>query len=156
MFLFSFRLSSRSDKNDNDDDSRNTRKVYNLTDILSTPSNGFYKYEHQQKQTYEQLHYKPSAAASSDEKMKAKDRYYIYSHIKSVDDDADEINHDGDKSRKIRSSTLFDRKQVSRNISMVLENLLKSYENSQLPTHGQGLSNFTTQDLQPLFAISMA
>jgi hypothetical protein len=27
---------------------------------------------------------------------------------------------------------------VSKNISMVLENLLKSYENSQLPTHGQG------------------
>lgn len=27
---------------------------------------------------------------------------------------------------------------VSRNITMVLENLLKNYESSQLPTHGKG------------------
>lgn len=27
---------------------------------------------------------------------------------------------------------------VSKNITMVLENLLKNYENSQLPTHGKG------------------
>lgn len=27
---------------------------------------------------------------------------------------------------------------LSRNISIILENLLKSYEQSQLPTHGQG------------------
>lgn len=100
------------------------------------PSSGFHKYEHRQKQSHEQLRYEPST--SPDEKSKTKDRYYIY-NIKNVDDDAEEINHDnGDKSRKIRSSTLSDRKQVSRNISMVLENLLMSYENSQLPTHGQG------------------
>lgn len=28
---------------------------------------------------------------------------------------------------------------LSRNISILLENLLKSYEQSQLPTHGQGM-----------------
>lgn len=28
---------------------------------------------------------------------------------------------------------------VSKNITMVLENLLKNYESSQLPTHGKGL-----------------
>lgn len=124
---------SKSDESDNDDDRRYGGKIHNLTDILSTPSSGFHKYEHQKKESYVQ----PST--SSDEKSKTKDRYYIY-NIRNVDDDAEEINRDdGDKSRKIRSSTLSDRKQVSRNISMVLENLLKSYENSQLPTHGQGL-----------------
>lgn len=29
---------------------------------------------------------------------------------------------------------------VSKNITLVLENLLKNYENSQLPTHGQGIA----------------
>lgn len=129
--------SSKSDENDNDVDSRNGRKIYNLTDILSTPSSGSHKYERrEQKPPLEQLHYKPSTA--SEEKPKTKERYYIYSHIKSANDDADEMNR-GDNSRKVRSSTLSDRKQVSRNISMVLENLLMSYENSQLPTHGEGL-----------------
>lgn len=28
---------------------------------------------------------------------------------------------------------------VSKNITLVLENLLKNYENSQLPTHGKGM-----------------
>lgn len=129
--------SSKSDESDDDVDTRNGRKIYNLTDILSTPSSGFYKYEprEQKPPPYEQLHYKPSSA--SDEKPKTKERYYIYSHIKSANDDAYEMNR-SDSSRKARSSPLSDRKQVSRNISMVLENLLMSYENSQLPTHGQG------------------
>lgn len=30
---------------------------------------------------------------------------------------------------------------VSRNITMVLENLLMNYENNQLPTHGKGKEN---------------
>lgn len=30
---------------------------------------------------------------------------------------------------------------VSKNITMVLENLLMNYENSQLPTHGKGKKN---------------
>lgn len=131
-----FFISSKSDEDDNDD-SRIVKKIYNLTDILSTSSSGFYKYETQQQQPYEQLHYKPSP--SSNEKAKTKERYYIYSHVKAVDDVAEGMNHDGDKSRKIRSSPIMDRKQVSRNISLVLENLLMSYENSQLPTHGEGL-----------------
>lgn len=133
-----FHSISKIDENDDDDDRRNGKIIYNLTDILSTSSSGFYKYERQQKLPYEQIHYKPSS--SSDEKPKTKERYYIYSHVKAeVDDVAEGVNHDGDKSRKIRSSPLSDRKQVSRNISMVLENLLMSYENSQLPTHGEGL-----------------
>lgn len=53
------------------------------------------------------------------------------------EDEADDINGD-EKSRKTRSTSSADRKQVSRNISMVLENLLMSYENSQLPTHAEG------------------
>lgn len=116
-----------------EDDSGNVREIYNITDILSTPSIGFYKYEPQQKLPYEQY----KAPKSSDEKAETKDRYYIYS-IQSINNDgAEEINRD-EKTRNIWSSTLSDRKSVSRNISMVLENLLMSYENSQLPTHGQG------------------
>lgn len=84
----------------------------------------------------------------STEKEKTKERYYIYSHIKKVDNDEetsinnqiiDENAGTDDKIRKARSSSSADRKQVSRNISLVLENLLMSYENSQLPTHGEGL-----------------
>lgn len=30
---------------------------------------------------------------------------------------------------------------VSKNITMILENLLMNYENSQLPTHGKGKKN---------------
>lgn len=33
---------------------------------------------------------------------------------------------------------------VSKNITLVLENLLKNYENSQLPTHGKGKFYFTS------------
>jgi hypothetical protein len=33
---------------------------------------------------------------------------------------------------------------VSKNITSVLENLLKNYENSQLPTHGKGEASFTS------------
>lgn len=135
--------SSKSDDNVDSDDSRNARKIYNLTDILSTPSSAFYKYEPQQKQPYEQLYYSPSAP---DEKAKTKDRYYIYSHSRRTDDDVD-VNRDDDKSRKTRSLSVSDRKQISRNISMVLENLLKSYENSQLPTHGEGSSTTRWWDL---------
>jgi hypothetical protein len=143
-FIFSHHnSSSKSDEADDDVDSRHGRKIYNLTDILSTPSSGFYKYErHQQKQAYKQLHYTPSPAPV--EKPQIKDRYYIYSHTKSDNDGAEDRNRD-DSSRKVRSSTLSDRKQVSRNISMVLENLLMSYENSQLPTHGQGKSRITDE-----------
>jgi hypothetical protein len=63
-------------------------------------------------------------------KEKKKERYYIYSHTRSPL--ANEDEEKSEKNRKARSSTL-DRKQVSRNISLVLENLLMSYEKSQLP-----------------------
>lgn len=138
MFLF-FNSSKSDESVDNGDDNRDGGRIYNLTDILSTPSSGLYKPALQQKKPDEQLHYKQPSALSADEKTKTKDRYYIYSHVKSINDGDDEEEHNrDDKSRKIRSSTLSDRKSVSRNISMVLENLLMSYENSQLPTHGQG------------------
>lgn len=32
---------------------------------------------------------------------------------------------------------------VSKNITIILENLLKNYESSQLPSHGKGLWNFS-------------
>lgn len=140
MSVLSFSNSKSDESDDNEsDENRNGRRIYNLTDILSTPSSGFYKPASPQKQPDERDNYKP--LFSTDEKTKTKDqnRYYIYSHVKSMNvyDVDEELSRD-DKSRKIRSSTLSDRKQVSRNISMVLENLLMSYENSQLPTHGQG------------------
>lgn len=39
--------------------------------------------------------------------------------------------------RKVKKRSAVDDK-LSKNITMILENLLKSYENSQMPTHGQG------------------
>jgi hypothetical protein len=103
---------------------------------LSKPASTL-KYEWQQKQPYNEQHYK-SSSSSSEEKAKTKEkRYYIYNYAtEKTNRDENEIN--AEKSRKVRSSSASDRKQVSKNISMVLENLLKSYENSQLPTHGEG------------------
>ncbi|CAO1385358.1 unnamed protein product [Diamesa hyperborea] len=54
----------------------------------------------------------------------------------------------------------MDRKQVSRNISLVLENLLKSYENSQLPTHGLGIptvvkTNILIRSMGPVSELDM-
>lgn len=71
------------------------------------------------------------------------DRYYIYSAKKvrqdpSIKDDDINIRKSRSAPSLINKRTSDDRKTVSRNISMVLENLLQSYENSQLPTHGQG------------------
>lgn len=73
-------------------------------------------------------------------------RYYIYSinqnNADNVTDDIHQINNvdskEHDRQRRSTPELKMDRKQVSRNISLVLENLLKSYENSQLPTHGLG------------------
>lgn len=39
--------------------------------------------------------------------------------------------------RKVKKRSAADDK-LSKNITLILENLLKSYENSQMPTHGQG------------------
>ncbi|KAL7030184.1 hypothetical protein ACKWTF_006564 [Chironomus riparius] len=141
-----------SDEND-DGDRRNEGKIYNLTDILTTASSDLYEQQQRQFYLHNQLHYVPSDISAPTtmkptEKEKTKERYYIYSHIKKVDDDAEtRINNQiieenagtDEKIRKARSSSSSDRKQVSRNISLVLENLLMSYENSQLPTHGEGI-----------------
>lgn len=43
-----------------------------------------------------------------------------------------------DKWRKNAKRSIND--AVSKNITLVLENLLKNYENSQLPTHGKGIA----------------
>ncbi|KAG5682912.1 hypothetical protein PVAND_012230 [Polypedilum vanderplanki] len=136
-----------SDENDEaDDDRRSDGKIYNITDILSTTSSDFYREQQQQQQFYlhNQLRYisstVSSSAAASSSNSKTKDRYYIYSHTKRVNNDDEEQPEEDDeeKTRKARSPPFSDRKQVSRNISLVLENLLKSYENSQLPTHAEG------------------
>lgn len=87
----------------------------------------------------------------TNENAKTKDRYYIYSHVKTIDSNGDGESNQNEKSRKIRSSQTSNRKQVSKNISMVLENLLMSYENSQLPTHGQGLINISDKFVQLIF-----
>lgn len=116
-------------------DKRNGSEIYNLNEILSGSSS--HNHHHP-------IHVNVEAVKEDKQQQKAK-RYYIYSHTTlndtNIDDDDDELmNRNNDKSRKIRSSLLQpNRKQISRNISLVLENLLKSYENSQLPTHGQGL-----------------
>ncbi|XP_043471462.1 gamma-aminobutyric acid receptor alpha-like isoform X2 [Leptopilina heterotoma] len=49
---------------------------------------------------------------------------------------------------------------VSRNITMVLENLLMNYENSQLPTHGQGIptvvrTNILIRSMGPISELDM-
>jgi hypothetical protein len=169
-------MRAKSDENDENDEppeirsDGKKRKAYNITDILSTTSSDFYREQQQQQQFYlhNQLHYdsasaatvssSSSAFASSSPSEKTKDRYYIYSHTKQTDDDETnnqahkEAEDEGEeKSRKERSAApLSDRKRISRNISLVLENLLMSYENSQLPTHGEGLllaSLFVTNDI---------
>lgn len=137
LFLFSFYATRNRENDDNVSDS-NVRKIFNLSDILSPPPSS--EYHNFQQYFSKPFHYDSSSSSSdaiknSETKQK---RYYIYSHTRSdADNDVEEINR-GDKSRKARSSMLADRKQISRNISQVLENLLMSYENSQLPTHGQG------------------
>jgi hypothetical protein len=95
-------------------------------------------------------------------------RYYIY----SVRPATKEERSDNDELIRIRYQKLVDPRQVnltdnpvrsrrtrtaiddvvSKNISMVLENLLKSYENSQLPTHGQG----DMEDTLPAFVLIFA
>lgn len=117
------------------------KKVYNITDILlSMPSSsGIINRLKQPAYHYDVI------ATTKEPKILDK-RYYIYSiHQNNADNVVDDIyqrnNVDRKEQGKQRRSTpelKMDRKQVSRNISLVLENLLKSYENSQLPTHGLG------------------
>lgn len=64
-------------------------------------------------------------------------RYYIYNKVINYST----ISNDTQSNRR-RSRSAMDKRTtddfVSKNISLLLENLLKSYENSQLPTHGEG------------------
>lgn len=60
------------------------------------------------------------------------------------------------KSRKYRTAN----DAVSRNISILLENLLKRYENSQLPTHGKGVptvvkTNILIRSMGPVSELEM-
>lgn len=128
-----FYLNANSENDDGDE------KIYNLSDILSTASST--SYAHQQRQIYfqEELHHSIPTLESiipigANKDMK-NERYYIYSHTRKpydTDEEEKRIISKSEKNRRERSSTL-DRKQVSRNISLVLENLLMSYEKSQLP-----------------------
>lgn len=106
-------------------------KVYNLSDVLSAATSS--SYAHQQQQLY--FHPIPtldSIIPIGGNKEKKSERYYIYSHTKGPHEKDEKDRKIINKNRKERSSTM-DRKQVSRNISLVLENLLMSYEKSQLP-----------------------
>lgn len=116
-----------------------TKKVYNITDILlSMPSSGLNRLK---QPTY---HY--DVVATTKQPKILEKRYYIYSiHQNNADNVTDNIHQTNNvasneqgRQRRSNPELKMDRKQVSRNISLVLENLLKSYENSQLPTHGLG------------------
>lgn len=101
---------------------------------MPTSSREFLHQQHQQLYLQTQFyHHFPSldsVVPIGASKEKKSERYYIYGHTRSpLTKDDEERN---EKNRKARSSTL-DRKQVSRNISLVLENLLMNYEKSQLP-----------------------
>lgn len=135
-------------------DRRNVRKIYNLSEILAGSSSMFERQKKKQNfmdNTKKSMHH--NEQDDGEKRKMPQKRYYIYSHTKHVngtidDDDESDKSEEEKISRKIRSSTAnkisdYDRKQVSKNISMVLENLLMSYENSQLPTHGQGWSDWT-------------
>lgn len=60
--------------------------------------------------------------------------------------------------RRVRRKAAAD--MLSRNISMILENLLKRYEQSQLPTHGQGVptvvqTNILIRSMGPVSELDM-
>lgn len=116
-----------------------TKKVYNITDILlSMPSSGLARLK--------QPTYHNDVVATTKQPKILEKRYYIYSinqnYADNVTDNIHQTNNiesnEHDRQRRSTPELKMDRKQVSRNISLVLENLLKSYENSQLPTHGLG------------------
>jgi hypothetical protein len=111
--------------------SENSKINYTIGDILYSPNQ------------YERPRHHLSANPTPAHQVKKQNRYYIYSVQKSSNDYPTDSEI---KSRNPRSSptlgnnkrTTDDRKTISKNISMVLENLLQSYENSQLPTHNTG------------------
>ncbi|XP_012264972.2 gamma-aminobutyric acid receptor alpha-like isoform X2 [Athalia rosae] len=73
-------------------------------------------------------------------------------NVKSYNDSTE--THRGKKSRRSGNDV------VSKNITMVLENLLKNYENSQLPTHGKGAptvvrTNILIRSMGPVSELDM-
>ncbi|XP_062700266.1 gamma-aminobutyric acid receptor subunit alpha-6 [Aedes albopictus] len=61
--------------------------------------------------------------------------------------------------RKVRKRSAAD-DMLSKNITLILENLLKSYENSQMPTHGQGIptivkTNILIRSMGPVSELDM-
>ncbi|XP_058444093.1 gamma-aminobutyric acid receptor subunit alpha-6 isoform X2 [Malaya genurostris] len=61
--------------------------------------------------------------------------------------------------RKVKKRSAAD-DMLSKNITMILENLLKSYENSQMPTHGQGIptvvkTNILIRSMGPMSELEM-
>ncbi|XP_062539564.1 gamma-aminobutyric acid receptor subunit alpha-6 isoform X3 [Armigeres subalbatus] len=61
--------------------------------------------------------------------------------------------------RKVRKRSAAD-DMLSKNITLILENLLKSYENSQMPTHGQGIptivkTNILIRSMGPMSELEM-
>ncbi|XP_055522907.1 gamma-aminobutyric acid receptor subunit alpha-6 [Wyeomyia smithii] len=64
-----------------------------------------------------------------------------------------------DAFRRVRKRSAAD-DMLSKNITMILENLLKSYENSQMPTHGQGIptvvkTNILIRSMGPVSELDM-
>jgi hypothetical protein len=148
LYFYSNSQSDEENETETDDnfDKHNRSEIYNLSEILSETSKHYISSSSPTTTSHHHHHHSIDVNEEvKDEKQKTK-RYYIYSHTTIVNDtniDNDELMNRDEKSRKIRSSLQPNRKQISRNISLVLENLLKSYENSQLPTHGQGLCKTT-------------
>ncbi|XP_058821114.1 gamma-aminobutyric acid receptor subunit alpha-6 isoform X2 [Topomyia yanbarensis] len=61
--------------------------------------------------------------------------------------------------RKVKKRSAAD-DMLSKNITLILENLLKSYENSQMPTHGQGIptvvkTNILIRSMGPMSELEM-
>lgn len=106
------------------DDNR-SKVIYNITDILSSPSSQYQA--HYSQKPYQQRHYlSPETVTAPPTTAK---RYYIYSHksVQSTETGLGSSDVVQDDLAKLRARRTTDRKSLSRNISNVLENLLKSY-----------------------------
>ena len=65
--------------------------------------------------------------------------YHAYYHQHNAAYNASNLPHASLRNRSaIRKRASSGEKQISTNITMVLEGLLKSYKSNYLPTHGQG------------------
>uniref|UniRef100_A0A182N0V1 Uncharacterized protein n=1 Tax=Anopheles dirus TaxID=7168 RepID=A0A182N0V1_9DIPT len=124
------------------------------------------------------LHKLRHFATSSNARHGAKsDRYYIYADpVRPVPLDGDPATAGAVRHRQPRSfngtdvepearTDRFKRRSavddmLSKNITIILENLLKRYENSQIPTHGQGVptlvqTNILIRSMGPVSELDM-